>query len=354
MRMKKTTNKRVPSAPRLRRAVEIAAQFHAKLNTLFFPIDPIAIIKMHGWVLKTYTWMAMSQGVTDPLEIRQVIRYTFDSEDAIVCEDPANGYMIIYNEKKKPHTRINFTLMHEVGHIVLGHLNDFPCGEMARVGLTDHDYKVLEAEADCFACNVLTPAVLAKQFNSKLPPDKCAKIFNISDQAWKTRITFLSDDIERATKAGIKAQKTQFKGFVTGKVCAQCGLKMMPLQKDSYCPFCGSKALLWRNDTMKYDDVYVLDEIGRPKKCPMCRNEDITDGQHCNICGIPIINRCTMDNACGKSADENAQFCIYCGAKTTYFKMGLLLPLDAKTKEAASKPSPDRIFDRAKDEVSPF
>lgn len=333
------TSKRLPQAPRYSRTLELAVSFMQNERISYFPIDPSAIIKRHGWRLKTYTWLAHTEGIYDPLTILQMTRYVLGSEDAVVFKK-GDQYLIAYNEHTRPNGRINFSLMHEIGHIVLGHLDDYPCGQMARDGLTDAEYRVLEDEANCFACNALTPAILALQLKSVFTATVCQKVFGLSRSAWSTRVSLISRDYALIPKPMKESQKQQYWGFVTSKICANCGSKILGLRKGSHCPFCGSQDLRWRNDTMKYEDVYHLDDSGRPNKCPVCDNEDIGEGEYCKICGALIINRCTnyhdLDypsaDECGRSADGKARYCIYCGAETTYLRNGYLEPWDKNKK----------------------
>lgn len=55
--------------------------------------------------------------------------------------------------------------MHEIGHIVLGHLTDFGETALDRGGLTQKKYGVLEVEAHYFAAEFLMPTALLKYFS---------------------------------------------------------------------------------------------------------------------------------------------------------------------------------------------
>ena len=81
---------------------------------------------------------------------------------------------------------------------------------------------------------------------------------------------------------------------------------------------------------MIYDDGYKLDRDGRATICPRCENQEIEEGDYCKICGAYLINKCTNEDngyeSCGRIADGNARFCIYCGCDTTFYRNGLLKP----------------------------
>lgn len=73
---------------------------------------------------------------------------------------------IFYNEKKV-YGRINNTIMHEIGHIVLDHTED---SELA------------EKEVKFFAKYALVPPVLVHKFKLTTPKD-IAKVFDVSLEA---------------------------------------------------------------------------------------------------------------------------------------------------------------------------
>ncbi len=75
-------------------------------------------------------------------------------------------YNIFYNDSK-PYKRINNTIMHEIAHIVLDHLEE---SELA------------EAEANFFAKYTLAPPPLIHKLNLK-SPEEIEKIFDISYEA---------------------------------------------------------------------------------------------------------------------------------------------------------------------------
>lgn len=76
-------------------------------------------------------------------------------------------YTIYYNDNMPTYGRINNTIMHEIGHIVLGHLEE---SELA------------EAEARFFAKYALAPPPLIHKLKLT-SPDEIEKIFEISYEA---------------------------------------------------------------------------------------------------------------------------------------------------------------------------
>ena len=89
-------------------------------------------------------------------------------------------FLVLYNESA-PRSRQNWTLAHEAGHILLGHIGE----EGAH----------LEREADCFAASLLCPAVavhyLAQQYGHPLSPKELQAVFPLSYEAAKRRASEL-------------------------------------------------------------------------------------------------------------------------------------------------------------------
>ncbi|NCB27880.1 MAG: ImmA/IrrE family metallo-endopeptidase, partial [Bacteroidia bacterium] len=86
----------------------------------------------------------------------------FGSEDgAAVMDERCGKYIVYYNEKKKKQ-RIRFTIAHEIGHIFLGHHEEYGKPILERGGVGQELYKRLENEANCFARNLLCPAYHAE------------------------------------------------------------------------------------------------------------------------------------------------------------------------------------------------
>lgn len=103
-------------------------------NISTFPVKPSIIVESNGIKLKTYSQHS-EQLFQQALEISNDGFSIFQN----------NSWFIFYNPTITPQERIRFTLMHEIGHIVLNH--------------TEHS-ELAEAEADFFARYSLAPTVL--------------------------------------------------------------------------------------------------------------------------------------------------------------------------------------------------
>lgn len=83
--------------------------------------------------------------------------------------EPGDGREYIYYNDKVIYERSNMTILHEIGHAVLGHTDDT-------------DSEVAEAEASFFAKYAIAPPSLIFQMHLDSPP-KIAKVFCISNEA---------------------------------------------------------------------------------------------------------------------------------------------------------------------------
>lgn len=85
------------------------------------------------------------------------------SEDGFTLDN------IIYYNDSMPQTRIRFTIMHELGHIILGHTEST---------------ETTESEANFFACYILVPPVLiyAHDRTSDIDKDLIRTLFKVSDE----------------------------------------------------------------------------------------------------------------------------------------------------------------------------
>lgn len=114
-------------------------------NVRAFPVDCPKLLIDRGYSLISYS------------EIRKQNFYLYNmcikySNDAF---RDGNTMRICYNENR-PTSRIRFSLMHELGHIILNH-----------IGETQEN----EVEADYFASNILAPKVLIEKFGCRNAED---------------------------------------------------------------------------------------------------------------------------------------------------------------------------------------
>lgn len=114
-------------------------EVYKNCNVKTFPIDCTSILNSYGFKVLTYTYLRKQ----NPRLYELSQNY---SSDAFKC-----GNIIAYNEKK-PINRTRFSLMHELGHYILGHKKETPA---------------CEAEADLFASHILAPRIAIHKKNCR-------------------------------------------------------------------------------------------------------------------------------------------------------------------------------------------
>lgn len=132
----------VTETPRTEFVHKRACEFILSSGITSLPVNPIEAIKKHNWGLVSYSQLSIEKG--------KDLSLYFPSRDGFTVASE-NGYCIAYNDKRRSVCRINFTLMHEAGHIFLGHFKN------GTTICNKEKYDVFEKEANLFASEVLAP-----------------------------------------------------------------------------------------------------------------------------------------------------------------------------------------------------
>lgn len=107
------------------------------------------------------------------------------------------GQPIIYYNDRKPYNRVRFTIAHELGHCLLGHLYEGkPTNRQNNE--TDAYTDLKEVQANVFARDLLMPATVLHSLNVQSPED-IAKICNVSMQSAEIRYKRLLELNKRGT-----------------------------------------------------------------------------------------------------------------------------------------------------------
>lgn len=146
----------IPDYPRYAYARQRAYRLLCELEIDRLPVDPWKVAEALPNVhICKWTVLRDNCGDDDPLFI--------DKEGADAKTQHLRGqadYLVVYDDRVETYQRIRWTIAHEIGHIVLGHLTSFDATALCRGTLTEAEYKVLEREADTFAVNLLAPMTI--------------------------------------------------------------------------------------------------------------------------------------------------------------------------------------------------
>lgn len=167
-------------SPRFDFVYDKACEFLLSLGVCSLPINPYELITQKKWGLVTYTQLCSL--VPGGATINDIIMACRSSDGFTVLSK--GNYCIAYNDTIHVKSRIAFTLMHEVGHIVCGHFNGN--GPI----LLSKEYRAFETEANYFASNVLAPAAVVTACGL-LTPEMFKAACGLSYFAAKSRLNEL-------------------------------------------------------------------------------------------------------------------------------------------------------------------
>lgn len=325
-----------------------------------FPVSSFEVLKELSDFIECLPWsearVVFNQ--SDPYHLQE------HNADARTLLPPGSQtYFIIYDDVNPNNPeRINWTLMHEIGHIILGHLRDFGETALDRGGLKSEKYGVLEVEANFFAAEVLMPTPVFRHFSGlsvnflvllcgvteepaskqlkaiarskNYPPMKDEEKVYINFFSFMNRI---SETIFNNTynKYGL-SKKAKYVG--TSRKCPVCHTYTLN-QDHQYCYYCGAlldveetgglmerlraqynhvKADGQTHPNLPYTRITYKNgrEEFKPIACAMCLNTEFSpDARYCRICGNPLYSRCRK---CGNDLRLKQRFCPQCGGVSSY------------------------------------
>ena len=363
--MKLQRESKIPNKPRFNFVTEKAYDFLLEYGYNCFPISPFKVLGDLSDYVVCLPWSEAKKTLkaSDPFHLRET------KAEARTIRPRADGkYYIVYDDVEvNSDARIAWTIMHEIGHIVLGHLTDFGETALDRGGLTKEKYGVLEVEAHYFAAEFMMPTALLKFFpditieeiellfgvSEEAAQKKYKRVFNASYMPYSSYdellirnfYSFLQNDIDGTIYKNIygtwgMAYKAKYIPFC--RKCPECYTYISD-RSAVYCPQCGaeidkkkvySKMFERLNEQQKfaklpgfshpslpYTEVELADskKVQRVKFCPNCLSHDIgSDATFCKICGSPLYNVC---RGCGKPLEVNERFCPECGAESAFHEL---------------------------------
>lgn len=325
------------------------------LQVNYFPLDLDKVIEKINRISEFTVLVATQQEYMDYRKLHSEKGKVISIKDGRTYYiESQKLYFIVYNDSK-PIKRIRFTIAHELGHIILGHLED-EVTEINRGGISNELYQELENQADVFAGNFLVPPILLnerlKMINSRSTPYLISETFQVSEPAVHNR--YKDFDIWKSQSFIPQEEMNIFyrcKDSVCFVICQVCGAETIIshpetfLKEKTFCKFCGCNSFNYirRKVQVKYVGV-KMDDALKALICPACENEQIiSDGDYCKICGTKLVNECSETYSgesdsyiapCekGKRLDGNARFCPYCGNPSSFLQNGILRPIIKNNK----------------------
>jgi len=306
-------------------------------------------------------WLELhvNTGDDDPLQLDR------DKADAkTIIQRGTNEYLIVYDDRVDNPQRIRWTLAHEIGHIIMGHLLEFDATALNRRGLTEKEHGVLEVEAHWFAAELLAPETIISRFNFHDNPQGISLICDISKDAAEKRLKQIRKIDYRYSPSESRILRNFYKHLVQGdfyqvvhdtacrfcpssiypELCKECRIcracnSFVTDETYRYCPVCGAEVPSPdRYSPYKpHDGLFILGSIADirsevfmqgkqyyefPKRdnqllfCPVCKNQELSDSSDmCATCGTPMTNRCTVEE---RALPGDCRFCPHCGSPTTF------------------------------------
>lgn len=324
-----------------------------------FPISLKQILRHYGIRLMSYEDYCRYN------EIEMQVCFSLFGKDGATIEN--NGkYLIVYNKNQRVKDRVRFTLAHELGHIFHGHHQELGLEILQRLWVEKSLYDVMEDEANCFARNLLCPAIAVQivlrghgfiysEFDEgqnrnvwwKVSNAECLpglpknlkdyflvmQSFMVTKTAAEKRCHFLQTDL-RNTSTEIAEKILGRMKYTAQWRCKKCGA--VRTADTEYCYHCGSKNrfdLLVKESPSR--PIVLLRYTGhRFSSCPVCGNFDMPyEANYCPVCGTAVTNPCIPGRvrnhdlghllalAEGGSVHFNppgSRYCLTCGAPTIY------------------------------------
>lgn len=349
--------RKIPVKPRFSEATMKGYQLLTALELKELPIDPFEIIdQFDNWYIQSWSELKAATGEADPLYLK---RDGIEARTQIIRG--SNDYMIVYDDSYT-NGRLRWTIAHEIGHIILGHLIDFEETALNRGGLSKKQYGVLEVEAHWFAEAILAPNAILSLFDirsaqeiaflcdiSKDASIKCEEHLanfqwggqNVEFELLRNFYSFFQKDQHRqAIKEGIdkffnSRLYPEFSkicricrtcsGYITDKdqeICHICGTKLPEIETPyHHLPKPGVFFVHSHLQEGQYHPSFSVDENNRLQYCPVCRNHDFGENaSHCKICGSTLVNKCLHDNTV---LTGEHHYCPSCGNESVFEREGL-------------------------------
>lgn len=300
----------------------IVAKATEENNISSYPVEIASVFKnLNNCRVVSYSMHMEKYNLTP----EEVISHFGSEEGCTIYNAKKDKYLVFYNDLNnyyKSPKRIRWTLTHELGHILLGHLKEIEENKIFRNSLSKKEYQNLESEANNFTALFLANPVILDEIDINSSND-IEVICDLSAEASKYRYNhYLNWCKNKKVNKTDRVLLQCFNDFINKRVCDTCG-GMFFDKNAKFCPICGSNMLHWGDGNMVYD-LIETSENSKAKICPICKNEKThIEGEYCQICGTHIVNKCT-NKLCEELLEGDARYCSKCGSPSVFLKENLL------------------------------
>ncbi len=192
-----------------------------KFKICSYPVDMANIFsKFKNCKVVPYSYYEKKYNLSE----NEVIEYFGSDEGCTVYNSEKNRYLVFYNDSNfhhKSHHRIRWTIAHELGHILLGHLIISDNVKIFDNNLADEEYDWLEAEANRFASLLLANPIILYKLGIRDNND-IANICELSDIASNYRFNdYLKWSKHKYINKYDKIIINQFHDFIYKKQCLE-------------------------------------------------------------------------------------------------------------------------------------
>lgn len=343
--------KRIPSKPRFDYVTKKAYDLLFELGYDKFPITAEQVLEDLSDFIVCLPWSKAREVLKsdDPFHLHET-----KADARSIKRRDCDTYFIVYDDMSGSIERTNWTILHEIGHILLGHLDDFGVTSLDRGGLTSKAYGVLEVETNWFVAEFLMPTPVIRSLG-RLSADKIALIFGVSDEASNKKYERVYEKPYVPTQYDEKLVRHFYRFITKGifdtiyhrihslfgvfwthradSVCLRCDACKSYIKdpRAKYCFHCGSLIktepyVFPMGNTISNDDTIIThpfiphratweDKNGDRSRvgfCPNCLNQELEeDADYCSICGASVHNECTVEHI---DLPLDSSFCPSCGA----------------------------------------
>lgn len=192
---------------------------------------------------------------------KEIIESVGSKDGTLQYANASKEYLIIYNENVVSQEKMRWTLAHELGHYILGHLDNVNTSIINEDGLTKTEYYILESEANAFTRELLAP-----------PP--VLRALDVFDVQSISQLCGLSPTASKQVKNFLKKGKDEY----NIRYYEDNPIKIL------FSDFISQKKMT--NPSENEPKIIT--------KCPRCINDiEQQDSSYCIYCGIYLINKCT-------------------------------------------------------------